>query len=255
MQQKPPLDPRSKLPVAHPDYLYPPSRNIYSQKLAHLSAEARCAVDAQTETRRGHWREAMPDRLQSKGPLDSNRPLHVEVGCNAGHVVLEWAAARPQEAFIGLDLKLKPIFWGVEKAVKRKIDNVLFLRAHATRLAHIFGEGEIDTLSIFFPDPWPPKSQWKNRWVTAARLRAVAPLLKKGGLIDIKTDHPGYFEWIEEAASQCTDLFDTELHTRDLHAGLSRADALKLEIPAVTLFEKLFIRDGIPIQRLKLRTK
>jgi hypothetical protein len=38
--------------------------------------------------------------------------------------------------------------------------------------------------------------------------------------------------------------------TADLHAG--NAEASKLSIPEVTLFEKLFIRDGKPIHSVKL---
>jgi hypothetical protein len=41
--------------------------------------------------------------------------------------------------------------------------------------------------------------------------------------------------------------------TRDLHAG--HADPLSLEIPDVTLFEKLFIRKKIPIHSMWLKRR
>lgn len=243
------LDPRSKLPVDHPDYLYPPSRNPYYQKIAELQSQAGHTLalwDADTEKHAGHWRELFGDHAQHA----ATRKLHVEVGCNAGHVVLENAKRNPTDAFIGIDWKIKMIHWAAEKTQKRGLRNMIFARAHANRLGHLFGPEEIDTLSIFFPDPWPTKSQWKNRWITDRRLRAIAPLMKRGGEIWIKTDHDAYFEWICEAAAACGELFTVKSKTLDLHAGHS--DPTVLQIPEVTLFERLFIKDGIPIKELRL---
>lgn len=244
--QKQELDPRSKLPVTDPNYLYPPSRNPYYEKLDALGV-SQGFVDSATEIHAGHWRALMPDAAQAS----ARRPLHVEVGCNAGHVILEWAARNPDTAFIGVDWKIKAVFWAVEKAKKRGIKNILFLRAHANRLQHVFGPGEVNELAIYFPDPWPAKSQWKNRWVTATRLTQIANLLTPSGRLDIKTDHPGYFDWMLDAAAQVPGLFKTLQLTRDLHAD--HPDPTQLRIPEVTLFERLFIQDGVPIQRLHLQ--
>jgi len=41
--------------------------------------------------------------------------------------------------------------------------------------------------------------------------------------------------------------------TRDLHAG--NPDAKKLTTPEVTLFEPLFIKDGLPIHSIRLRPR
>ena len=90
-----------------------------------------------------------PPRLNAKPDLE----LHVEIGCNAGHVIVEWAKQNPQRAYIGIDWKFKPIFRGVEKGLKRGLDNLIFFRAHADRLKYMFGESEIDRLSLFFLIP------------------------------------------------------------------------------------------------------
>jgi tRNA (guanine-N7-)-methyltransferase len=201
-------------------------------------------TDHAAEEHIGKWRETFSGKPEK---------LHVEVGCNAGHVILEWAKQNPETAFIGVDWKIKAIHRAGEKAEKRALGNVKFLRAHALRLQYIFGKGEIDRLAIYFPDPWPKKAQWKYRWVTAERLRILADLVKKGGEIHIKTDHPGYFEWMEEALKNVTDQWQVMERTRNLHEKIGQEAALKLDIPEVTLFEKLFIRDEIPIQSLWLK--
>ncbi|MCM2277311.1 MAG: hypothetical protein NDJ89_04490 [Oligoflexia bacterium] len=232
------------LPIHHPDFRYPESRNPYWKKLQSFAGKV--FSDNETERLRGSWRQAFPQAA-------AGGRLHVEIGCNAAHVLLEWANRNPGDAYIGIDWKYKPIFWAAEKAAKRGIGNALFFRAHAERLHYMFGPGEIDRLYVYFPDPWPRKKQWKNRFVTVETLTAFAPLLKADGIFHLKTDHPGYFEWMEDAVARTSDLWSVLERTDDLHQG--HPDPTKLAIPEVTLFERLFIRDGLKIHSLKLQPK
>lgn len=239
-----------RLPIHHPDYRYPPSRNPYWQKNRDLAG--RVYGDNDTEAHRGGWRELFPDR-QGSGPgreaaPGGRRTLHLEIGCNAGHVTVEWAARNPADAYIGLDCKFKAVFRGADKARARGLGNLMFFRANADRLAFMFGKGEVDHAYLFFPDPWPKKSQWKNRFVSPRNLSALAEIVRPGGTLEIKTDHPGYFDWMEAALREVQDLWDVRERTTDLHQN--HPEPTKLAIPEVTLFEKLFIKDKIPIHRL-----
>jgi tRNA (guanine-N7-)-methyltransferase len=114
----------------------------------------------------------------------------------------------------------------------------------------MFGPGEVDALYLYFPDPWPKKAQKKNRFLNERRLRDIHGILKPGGVFHIKTDHPGYFEAMEEAIAATRELWDIRERTADLHAG--NPEASELKIPDVTLFERLFIADGLPIHSVKL---
>lgn len=236
---------RRGVSVEDPKYAYAPAKNPYAAKIRALHAPV--LSDGDTELHAGRWRTQFADAATAP----AHRPLHVEIGCNAGHVILEWAAREPQKAFIGIDWKFKAIFRAAEKAAKRGLKNILFLRAHAERLPFIFGEAEVSRLSLYFPDPWAKKSQLKNRYFTAGRLERLAPLLPPDGLFDVKTDHPGYFDWMLEHAGRAERFWRLETTTRDLHAGV--ADPRSLKIPEITLFEGLFIKDGIKIQALRLR--
>jgi len=224
------------VPIQHPEYRYPPSRNPYSEKLK--KAPGVVLSDNETETLRGRW------KLERRGLL------HVEIGCNAGHVVTEWAAQEPEDLFVGIDWKFKAIHRAFEKAYKRGLKNLHLLRAHADRLPFMFGKGEIDRLYLFFPDPWAKKSQLKNRYITAEKLRMIAELMPVGAIFQIKTDHPGYFEWMQEHVARVPELWKVTFKTDDLHAG--NPEAHKLTFPAVTCFEKLFIKDKIAIHRMDL---
>lgn len=236
-------DESARLPIQHPDYRYPESSNPYWLKLNELQHRVFC--DNETERHRGKWRSLLLD-----GREDASRELHVEIGCNGGHVVLEWAARNPKHAYIGIDWKFKQIYRGAEKALKRGIENLLFLRANAQRLQYMFAENEIDHLYLLFPDPWPRKGQQKNRFVNPKMLETVAGLVRPGGVFHIRTDHAGYFEWIDKAVAETGQCWKVIGRSTDLYRN--HPDPKSLMIPDVTLFERIFIRDGIPICSLEL---
>ena len=230
------LIPVSKVPVEHPDFRYTDSRNPYSAKIHQIPDYA--LTDHDTERHAGKWRSRL------LAPATPSAPLHVEIGCNGGHVTLEWAKRAPSNAYIGVEWKFKQVYLAAEKARKRAIPNVFFLRAHAMRLDRIFAPGEIDFLYLYFPDPWPKRSQNNNRLLQPAWLKRIAPLLKPGGLFHIKTDHPGYFDWMLAAFTAVQDTWRIESQTHDRHAGRSAEELARLEIPDVTLFEKVWLREG-----------
>ena len=245
---------RVSLPVDHPDYHYPPSRNPYGKKLNDTFQFV--LSDHSTETHHGSWRsQFQPPTLQPAAFPSSglHRDLHVEIGCNAGHVITEWAKANPNHLYIGIDWKFKAIFKAAEKAKKASLSNVLFFRAHAHRLPYMFDSGELSSLSIFFPDPWPKTAHTKNRYITHSRLKILGDLLKPNGVLHIKTDHEGYFLAILKAVQGLEEIFEPFEQTKNLHEN--HPDPESLRVPEVTLFEKIFIRQKIPIKQLKLRKK
>lgn len=237
----------TRFPVQHPEFRYAESWNPYSKKLL-AEMEGRVFVDNGTEGFSGKWREKFPDGVSSP-----KRPLCVEIGCNGGHVILEWAARDPAGAYIGIDWKFKQIFRGAEKAKKRGLGNLLFLRAHAVRLPYMFGEQEIDRLAIYFPDPWAKKSQLKNRLIQKETLEQFARLVKNGGELHLKTDHRGYFDWMLECLEATGTIWEVTEKTFDLHQG--HPDPKALQIPEVTLFERLFVKDGLPIHSIRLKKR
>ncbi len=248
-----------RLPIQHPEYRYPVSRNPYWAKVREFPG--RIFSDNDTETLAGQWREQFP---VLKNPADrpaqqasaTRKPIHVEIGCNGGHVILEWAARDPQGCYLGLDWKFKQIHRGAEKANKRGLTNLIFLRSHAERVEYVFAPGEIDHLYLYFPDPWAKKSQLKNRFITADRLEGLARIVRPGGTFHIKTDHAGYFEWMEAALAELEKrsgkAFPWKVITRSVDLHAEHPAPTKLEIPDVTLFEKIFIKREIKINSLKL---
>jgi len=238
------LSAKNKLPRNHVDFEYASSKNPYYKKLLELQPWA--YTDAETEHGQGEWRKKF------QVPTKPSDELWVEIGCNTGHVVREWAKSHPALRFIGLECKFKAAHRGAEKAKQAGLKNFMMLRANGERLPFVFGKSEIDRLFLFFPDPWPPKSQWKKRIFQKNWLTSVAPLLKPGALFEIRTDHDGYFEWMLEQIEGVAE-FEVVQVERNKHAH--HPNPTSLNIPEVTLFERLFIKDGIPIKQLLLKKK
>ena len=235
--------------VSKPEFLYARSFNIYWDKLNELPPEMEGLAysDNKTEVNRGKWREA----FKAKSSPDDF--LHVEIGCNAGHVSVEWAKQNQNHRYIGIDWKFKMVYKFAEKIAKFKLENLLAFRANAERLQYMFAPGEIDFLYLYFPDPWPKKAQMKNRTANTDWLKTVAPLLSNRGYFHIKTDHEEYFDFILANLAELTDTFEAFELTRNLHE--KHPNPKSLIIPDVTLFERLFIKDGLPIYSVKLRIR
>ncbi len=241
--------------VSSPEFKYAPSKNIYWEKLKQLPPEMQglARSDHETEEHLGQWRkEFLSTRTLTQSADATGTPiLHVEIGCNAGHVCLEWAKQNPNQLYIGLDWKFKMIYRLVEKALDNKVQNLIAFRANAERLPFMFGPGEVDYLHMFFPDPWPKKAQKKNRTANATWLRKIAPLISRRGYFHLKTDHAEYFEFILSELESVKDVFEVVEMTKNLHENHPNPKLLK--IPEVTLFERLFIKDGLPVHSLKLK--
>lgn len=224
-----------KVSVDHPEYQYIPSRNPYWERLKRRDP-TRAMTDQDTEKFQGFWRDQF---RSSKPPVK----LCVEIGCNGGHWLNSQALRHPDTGYIGIDWKFKQIELAAQKADRASLGNVIYLRAHARRLRYIFAPGEIDRLCIWFPDPWPKRSQQHNRIFQAGFLREASTLIRGHGSIEVKTDNVDYFDFMEQEAAKVSDIWQCENSSRNF-----------LSLPEdTTLFEKIFLKEGLPIHYMKLR--
>jgi tRNA G46 methylase TrmB len=73
------------------------------------------------------------------------------------------------------------------------------------------------------------------------------------GIFHLKTDHADYFDFILGNLDELKEVYEVLEMTRDLHAAHPAPHSL--QIPDVTLFERLFIKDGLPIHSLKIKPR
>lgn len=214
-------------------------KNPYHGELSQF--EGFVLRDEEAEKYRSKWNT---DLFQRKAPL------HVEIGTGFGHFMLELCEQNPEINFVGLDYRFKRSFELARRLAKIEHKNFRYLRAKGERISFMFGEGEIDHLYYFFPDPWPKKRHHKKRLFQPHFLRSAHEALNTDGIFFIKTDHDDYFRWMLEVLDE-QDFFSIELKTFDLHTEYPEHFLAK----NVTKFEKIFMSQGTPTKALVLRKK
>jgi tRNA (guanine-N7-)-methyltransferase len=170
--------------------------------------------------------------------------IFVELGSGSGGHLLELAARHPEALCIGFELRFKRIYRSAEKAAQAGINNLLFMRTDARRLAEFFAPNSIDRLIVNFPDPWAKRSWAKNRLLSPGFLATIVETLKVGGEFQYKTDAAAYFRETLSYLPNLPRFFTAELSFQ-LAPESDSFDHIHSE------FEKLFRSQGLPIHFLR----
>jgi tRNA (guanine-N7-)-methyltransferase len=91
--------------------------------------------------------------------------------------------------------------------VRWGVANVRLMRTDARHLViYHLPPACLTLLHIYHPDPWPKKRHHKRRLIQTEFVAAAAAALAPGGRMAIQTDHPEYFEHIQEVVGRETGL-------------------------------------------------
>ena len=173
-------------------------------------------------------------------------PLHVEIGCEKGAFAVGMASLMPDVDYYALEKVPDVMVMAVEKAAAAGLKNCKFLIADAVMLPDICPEGSVDVLYLNFSDPWPKNRDRKRRLTHVNFLETYKKLLKPNGILRIKTDNVGLFDFTLDQLEQAG--FETFDLTRDLHSS-------DIENEVMTEYEKRFSEQGFPINAVKARVK
>ncbi|MDC8805144.1 tRNA (guanosine(46)-N7)-methyltransferase TrmB [Halomonas pacifica] len=123
----------------------------------------------------------------------------VEIGFGMGASLIEQAETHPDTDFIGIEVHAPGVGKLLDEADKRGLTNLRVFREDAVRvLDECFPADSIDTLQLFFPDPWPKKKHHKRRIVQPAFVELIRRRLKVGGTLHMATDWENYAEHMAE---------------------------------------------------------
>jgi tRNA (guanine-N7-)-methyltransferase len=172
----------------------------------------------------------------------------VEIGTGYGEFMMEYCQKNPHINFIGLDHRFKRSFALAQKLNKLEHKNFKYLRARGERIEFMFDESEVQSVFYFFPDPWPKKRHNKKRLFQKPFLDACHKVLRPGGILYVKTDHDGYFDWMMEELKD-EKRFEVLLQTRDLRGEHPEHFLSQF----TTKFEKIFLSQGTLIKSVVLR--
>ena len=84
-----------------------------------------------------------------------------------------------------------------------RVDNVRVFDDDVRLLFDSFADASFDKIYLLFPDPWPKSRHADRRFINPDNLRHLARILKKGGILQIATDHQVYKRWVLEQMRDC----------------------------------------------------
>lgn len=185
--------------------------------------------------------EILKDGFDSIFP--ESRPVHMEIGCGKGNFASGMAAKHQDVNFVAVEKVSDVCCIALEKAKarteERPNDNLRFIIGDAKNLAENVKPHSLDCIYLNFSDPWPKSGHAKRRLTHRGFLEIYKNMLKPGGILKLKTDNVGLFDFSLEEF----EAFGAEIlwHTRDLHSTPENADNVMTE------YEKNFSDKGTPI--------
>ena len=171
--------------------------------------------------------------------FDTERPIHLEIGCGKGDFAVGMSEKYADCNFIAMERVPDVACLALEKAMRRKDarnDNLRFLIGDARNVAEWFPAHSVDCIYLNFSDPWPKKGYAKRRLTHAGFLELYRTVLREGGLLRLKTDNEGLLEFSLAQFEQCG--LTVEWLTRDLHRSEKNADNVMTE------YERNFSQKG-----------
>ena len=177
--------------------------------------------------------------LEPQALFAAERPIHLEIGCGKGDFAVGMAAKYPEYNWIAMERVPDVACLALEKAMAAKDtrpDNLRFLIGDARNLVEWFPAESVDCLYLNFSDPWPKKGYAKRRLTHEGFLQLYRTVLKKGGMLKLKTDNEGLFDFSLEQF----EAFGLKIlwQTRDLHHSEKNADNIMTE------YERNFSQKG-----------
>lgn len=187
---------------------------------------------------KGNWR---------KDFFLNDKSIVLEIACGRGEYTVGLGEAYPDVNFIGVDIKGARIWKGNQAAEKKGLKNVAFLRTYMHEIHRFFDKDEVDEIWIIHPDPRPKDSDIHRRLTHPRYLGLYRDMLKKGGLIHLKTDSDLLYEYTLEVIEQ--EGLTLVENTNDLH----QSPLLNKHHGIQTWYERIALEEGRTIKYLEFK--
>ncbi len=183
--------------------------------------------------------ETLPKPLDWFALYGNPNPIELEIGMGKGTFITEQAKARPEVNFFGIEWARWFWRYASDRLRRNQCHNARTVRAEASFfLTEFVPPQSLSVLHIYFPDPWPKARHHKRRLVQANFMVVAQRALKRGGRIQIVTDHQGYWEENIEPVLRAAAGFEVVNYDRPGSAGEGEFTG--------TNFERKYRREGRP---------
>ena len=182
----------------------------------------------------------------------NHNPIVLELACGRGEYTVWLSQIYPDKNYIGVDIKGERMMMGIKKyksqiisdkweGIKLKTQNwefpnIWFLRTIIHHIDQFFHTGEVDEIRIIHPDPRPKWHDARRRITSPRFLAMYENILKPGGLLRLRTDDDGMFEYSLEQL-WLSGRFELIDNTRDLDESALASDHHGIETHYGNIFK------------------
>ena len=136
-------------------------------------------------------------------------PLVMEIGFGMGQSLVEMAAAQPDTNFIGVEVHRPGVGRLLHAMLEGEVDNIrVYCDDAVAVLENCIGDGMLDGVQVFFPDPWHKKRHHKRRLIQPDFVKLLCRRLAPGGFLHLATDWENYAEQMMEVLSAEPELIN-----------------------------------------------
>jgi len=129
----------------------------------------------------------------------NQNPVVLEIGFGMGKSLLEMAEANPNLNYIGIEVHTPGVARLLREANEKGLTNIRVYEHDAIEvLDQCIADASLQSLQLYFPDPWHKKRHHKRRIVQPEFAQTVRKKIKVGGTFHMATDWENYAEHMLE---------------------------------------------------------
>lgn len=138
-------------------------------------------------------------RIDFEQVFGRKAPTVLEIGFGMGESLIAMAKAAPEMNFIGIEVHRPGVGRLLSRIAEESLSNIRVYSDDAIEvLDKCISDNSLETLQLFFPDPWHKKKHHKRRIVQAEFAQTIKAKLQLGGCFHMATDWENYAEHMME---------------------------------------------------------
>ena len=135
--------------------------------------------------------------------------IKLEIGFGSARHLLYRAKEEEDTLFIGIEIHTPSINQVLKQINLQKIKNILIVNYDARLLLEMLPSNILDTIYVHFPVPWDKKPH--RRVISEFFLREALRTLKKGSVLELRTDSENYYRYsVEIFSSPVKSIFNVQ---------------------------------------------